>query len=571
MKKFLIKTISLLLALVLLCGCGADDATVSYVYEYEYVPKQLIAERIDFEDIEYLRPDMDALYELVFALEDALQSRHNLEEICSLIDYFNAGCTSFATMYSVANIRACMDLTDEFYDEELSWCMAAEAELQMLMDELYLACANSEYAQWLEENIFWDGFCEEYRLTDDVQSDGSYGDYIALTEREAELLSRYRDIVSGLSVELDGRDLDFEEAQSRDYEGAYAAYYEKYNPILAELYIELIGLRQVSAALMGFESYADYAYAYIYGRDFGPEEALEYLSLIKKHMGGLFHTISDIGITEELMYDPVDEWELELYLETLTEGFGGEVAQAYELMKQYGMYDLAMSPDKAEKSFVDYLELYNIPFLFLGPYGYTDDIMTMCHEFGHYVDGFIREGAYESIDLAEVYSQAMQLLGIEQLHCVMTAQEHKNFVDMNLMDIVSSLQFQSALAEFELRSYEMESPTVEKLNELYMEIAGEYGLHSAEEDFDSRGWIEIPHLFESPFYVISYSVSAPAALGLYEMELDKAGSGIECFVKMSESGLAGLEETMEFVGIQAPLSESRVRETATFLSGRLVL
>jgi hypothetical protein len=152
---------------VLLCGCGADDATVSYVYEYEYVPKQLIAERIDFEDIEYIRPDMDALYELVFALEDALQSRHNLEEICSLIDYFNAGCTSFATMYSVANIRACMDLTDEFYDEELSWCMAAEAELQMLMDELYLACANSEYAQWLEENVFWDGFCEEYRLADD--------------------------------------------------------------------------------------------------------------------------------------------------------------------------------------------------------------------------------------------------------------------------------------------------------------------------------------------------------------------------------------------------------------------
>jgi hypothetical protein len=40
---------------------------------------------------------------------------------------------------------------------------------------------------------------------------------------------------------------------------------------------------------------------------------------------------------------------------------------------------------------------------------------------------------------------------------------------------------------------------------------------------------------------------------------------------MSESGLAGLEEAMEFVGIQAPLSEGRVRETAAFLRDRLVL
>ena len=82
-------------------------------------------------------------------------------------------------------------------------------------------------------------------------------------------------------------------------------------------------------------------------------------------------------------------------------------------------------------------------------------------------------------------------------------------------------------------------------------------------------WVDIPHLFESPFYVISYAVSASAALELYEMELMEDGSGIESFIKMSESRIATLMDAVHAAGLEDPLSEECVRQAAEFIRSRL--
>ena len=71
------------------------------------------------------------------------------------------------------------------------------------------------------------------------------------------------------------------------------------------------------------------------------------------------------------------------------------------------------------------------------------------------------------------------------------------------------------------------------------------------------------------FYVISYAVSASAALELYEMELEEAGSGVESFITMSESGVATLMEAVDATGLEDPLSEESVRQAAEFIRSRL--
>ena len=239
-------------------------------------------------------------------------------------------------------------------------------------------------------------------------------------------------------------------------------------------------------------------------------------------------------------------------------------------MKQYNMYDLSISTDKAVTSFQTWLSDYNAPYLFLSPYGDTSDIGTLCHEFGHYVDDYIRQDAYENMDLAETYSQAMQLFSLDQLQCIMTEEEFESYSNMSMLDIFSSMVDQAILAEFEIRAHEMEAATVEKLNALYLDILNDYGLGSPEDDsYYSMLWVDVPHLFESPFYVISYAVSASAALELYEMELEDEGRGIESFVTMSESVIATLMEAVEYAGLEDPLSENRVRQAAEFIRSRL--
>ena len=574
MKNTLIRIISVLLMLALLSGCGAEapaaeETAVAYVFEYK--PESVPVEMLSFEDIEYVRPDIEGMHALAAQLEEALQLERNHEQVCSLIDKFKAQCMDFETMYAVANIRACKDVTDEYYDKEYSYCMAADAEVALLVEEVYSLCAESAYAEWLEANLLWDGFVEESSVDDFAQAQDNSNKYLKLAEREAELLAKYRDIVSSPTVEIGGQERDFAQYLQVDYYGAYGAYYEKYNPMLAQLYIELMELRQETAQLMGYESYADYAGEYLYGRDFNTQEAKEYLSFVKEHLAPFSRDVRSSGIEYKVMYDYVYGRDLELYLETLVDGLGGKAEEAYKQMQQYSLCDLSPGANKAGISFVDYLSYYNVPYLFMNPSGYTDDIMVMSHEFGHYVDSYIRKDAYESIDLAELYSQAMQLMSIDQFRSVMADEEQENYIAMTMLDMLSSLRDQAALAEFELRACEMEEPTVEKLNALFSEITKAYGIYGDGDEFFMPGWVDIAHFFENPFYVISYSVSASAALELYEMELEEKGSGMDCFVKMSESLLPTLREATEYAGIEDPLSENRVRSAAEFLRSQLKL
>ena len=49
----------------------------------------------------------------------------------------------FDTMYTLADIRSCLDLTDEYYAEEYLWCAENYTLADQAMDGLYYACAAS--------------------------------------------------------------------------------------------------------------------------------------------------------------------------------------------------------------------------------------------------------------------------------------------------------------------------------------------------------------------------------------------------------------------------------------------
>lgn len=557
MKKPFVKILSLLLALILLAGCGSETV-------YTFAPFSAARkEPLCFEDIEYVRPELDAMHTALAGLHDALEKPDGHEEIVSCIENFDVLSTNFYTMYTVAQIRSSLDMSDGYYDEEYGWCMEAEAEVQLLTDELWFACAESEHVDWLEDFYFYEGFAAELQNSETV---GTYDEYYEVTARETELLTRYRDIMSDISIEAEGNRWSLEEYRKHvGADKAYAAYYEKYNPILAELYAELIETRRDYAAIMGSDDCAAMNYELGFGREYTPQQAEEYMEHIKEHMLPLFAELKDMEAM--LSYDELDERDMELYLETAVEGFGGRIEEAYDFMKEYRMYDFSISPNKVKSSFKTYLLDYGAPYLFLYPTGYCEDISTICHEFGHYADGYIRDNADESIDLAEVFSQAMVLLSLSRLHCVMTDKEYENYRLMTLLSFLRCFQEQCAFAEFELRAHKMQEPTVDKLNGLYAEIAAEYGIEC--DEVGSKRWVDVTHFFEDPFYVISYPVSAAAALEIYERELENEGAGVELFVEMSAGCLPGIQENARQFGLNEPLSEESVLRCEEFLRNQL--
>ena len=137
---------------------------------------------------------------------------------------------------------------------------------------------------------------------------------------------------------------------------------------------------------------------------------------------------------------------------------------------KYKLYDTGMSDSKYDQSYVLYLNDYESPFMFCSPSGYSDTVLTIAHEFGHYVDGYLNYGLNDSIDTSEVFSQGMEYL----LLCNMDDAEQ--LTRYKMLDELELYAYQACLNEFEHEAYAMgeEELTVERLNSLYAELLEEY-------------------------------------------------------------------------------------------------
>ena len=571
MKKKTLSLLSLLLCVCLLCGCSGVSGSLTGLLSQEredYTVRTLCR----FADMPYERPDLDAMRTKAAEIGEALEKSARFRKVTGLLDELFALYYSADTMAAIADIRNCQDLTDEYYAEEYAWNAAAQAEISRIMEQVYLACGSSRYAERLEKDYFWEGFLEEYGpeseslLTDE---------YVALSARESELIAQYRGLTNNPVIEIDGEewflgDWTYNAETDEEIARGYDAFYEKYNPILGELYIQLVQLRKEEAKCLGFDSYADMQFELGYGRDFTVEESDRFVDCVRETLVPLYERIEEQGMWNDVWYSLVEEQDLEDVLEAVAAAVGDEAAEAYAFMKKYELYDLRISADKPDMSFQTYLSDYEAPYLFISPSGNSQDILTVTHEFGHYVESFISFNADRTMDLAECFSQAMQYLALEPMRELYLDEEVDNLLQINLLDSLETYVQQASFAAFERAAFETEDLSVEKLNALSLQLAEDYGYYDGvSEDYYAKSWIDIPHFFEQPFYVVSYPASAGVALEIFELEQAKPGAGFEKFLELSEAEDPGLIAAAESAGLHDPLSPERVREIAAFLEREL--
>lgn len=556
MKKKLIAILAMLFAALFLCGSALPNGW------YSEDGTELT---LRFSDMPYEHPDPAAFRTLADELHTVLRSEGGYRRTVALLDELFTRYYSASTMLAIADIRSCQDLTDAYWTAEYGECLSALTDIQQIMEDVYLACGASPYGERLEREYFGEGFLAEYgEAAESMLSEN----YVSLVEQENELLIAYRELVAAPTIDVNGTEVPLSDALydvwgARDYNNLLRAYYEKYNPLLGQLYLRLMEVRKAQAKELGYGSYAEMMFDIGFDRDFDAAEGRAFIDSVKKYMLPLYQNRMDNERQSELMEGYVSEDQLYGVLETVAHGLGGEIAQAYDFMRRNELCDLAMSDVKANMSYQTYLDDYDAPFLFVKPYGDRSDVITVTHEFGHYAEAYISYGAYRSMDLAEVYSQSMQFLALEQLRGVLGEYGTADLRLLNLYDILDTLVWQSAYAEFEDRAFAMEEPTVEKLNALMDEIGKAYGL-SEEDDGFSLSWVDITHFFEQPFYVISYPVSGICALEIYEHEL-AAGSGLSDYLRLVDSEQIGIIGAAEEAGLQNPLTEARVQDIAAFL------
>lgn len=535
--------------------------------------EQLEAAMPKFSEIVYTRPDMDAIAEYYGeTMEALLENRLSLQEAVSRLEACYSRYDDFYTMQAIADLRYYHDITDTYYADESDWFLEQEPEMDRLFNELCSASANSELGEKLDEE-FWGGWTvDTYRGQEKTELDPGFR---ALLQRENEILTEYRRVSANPTVTWNGEECSYLELQEDDSISAFGwneiqkLYYDKYSPIYADIYLQLVGVRQEQAAYLGLASYEDYAYAFTYDREYSPEKAETILSHIRTDLAPLYQELALNERWSKMRYTELNEAEnLEAIL-TAADAMGGTIRNASRDLERYELYDIDVSEKKGAVSYQCYLYSYDNPFVFVKTYGYSDDILAFGHEFGHFVDAWYNRDATDSYDLSEVFSQGMEYL----LLFYIPEDYREELTVYKLLDTVDTFTAQGSYAEFEHEVYAKPAAdwTREELEALSLQLAKDYGYFEAgKEDYYAKSWFDIPHFFERPFYVVSYCVSNDVAFQLYALECEKDGAGLMCWNKLLPRYRDGFLDTVVAQGgLKDPFDEDRMAQIAAVIREKL--
>ena len=582
MKKRMTVAVALLLVLVLLCGCGIPEGSLGSklgdkLAELVQSTNEHNPDGLKFSDMHYTRPDLDKLSADVAAVEEALENGMKLKDVEELLDVCMDGYDEFSTMYSLANIYNCKDLRDEYYAAEYEWISTENSTVSQLFDEMYYACAGSALGAELEEDYFWEGFCEDYADPDDSY----YNDEsVALMQRESELISRYREIVADPVIEWKGEEVAFYELLEElsdysdvqgyyDYLGALMTYYETYNEPLAEVYIDLMRVHEDMAKAMGFSTAEEMEFVFGFDRDYTPEDAAVFIDDVKTYLVPISIWAEERGLSYSITYSPLSAEDLYPALRGVAENIGHGCTEAFSFMDKYELCDYEPSVYKANTSFQTYLSMYDAPFVFLNPEGTTRDLVTFVHEFGHFTDSYTNFDAAETIDLAEVYSQALEFLSLSHMDGLLPASDVNALRTGKMLDALDTFIQQASFADFESKAHAIgpDELTAEKLNELALQATKDFGYcPEGFEEFMQYFWMDITHLFEYPFYVISYPVSLDVAMQVYVLETAEAGKGLDKYFEMMPRDYDTFMETVTGNGLQSPFAAGGLASIAQVIA-----
>lgn len=552
----------------------AEADTETAVPDYCLPSRPETAEGTRFEDMEYEHYDPEAFYAQVSELR-ALADDGDLEGVCAQYDLLYREFCYVDSLYVLADIQYCADLTSSYWNEESLYTAELWSETS---DALSEAC------RYVLESSLGEGFAEhvgpEYAAVLET--------YEPLTDREAELYRREAELINEYYALSNtayedavytylGRDWTWDMLSgyrgdalyADDYEGYLEVYYglDKYaNDLLGPIFLELLTIRTEMAELLGYDSYADYAYECVYGRDFTTRDAQALCDAVKPLAADYYEDLyySDIWYAYGEVSPTMDA-------EALLDAFGGtislfgpELEEAFAYLEEYGLYLISDSPTSQTGAYTTELPYYHSPFLYIGMEGDCYDFSTLTHEFGHFADAYytpipnvlVSVGSY---DLFEIHSTGLEVLytevydqvfesGADVARFITLAGQIESVIDGCIMD------------EFQRRVYAQPDMTLEEINRLYSDICEDYGVYQpmAEE----YSWVYVSHNFEAPLYYLSYAVSSLAALQLWTAAQEDVDAAVTSYLAILGQGAYddGYKQVLKNAGLRLFTEANAVEE-----------
>ena len=411
---------------------------------------------------------------------------------------------------------------------------------------------------------------------------------VELEAEEAELTTKYTQIVGALTIELDGEEVTFsraglelEEPDRDRREAVWRSMRERRDrdrDEIEKIYGELVTLRHRIATNAGFENYRDFRFKKLHRFDYGVEECLDFHDAVEKVVVpcvGKFDALRQefLGLDSMKPWDqgvnpfsnePFRPFDGEEELCRLTSGLFAAVEPSFaddfaELGKQ-DLLDLLSRPNKAPGGYQYFLEDVRMPFIFANAAGTHDDVQTLLHEGGHAFHSLACRAEplllYRDppIEFCEVASIGMEFFGCEHFERVYPGIEARRARGTFLERMLRLLPWIATVDAFQQWVYTNAEASPEERRHAWVRIHSRFVPHtdwSGLEDYRLVDWHRQTHIFQQPFYYIEYGIAIIGALQLWRLSRHDPAAAVAQYRRgLKVGGRQTLAELFDATGLR---------------------
>ena len=316
---------------------------------------------------------------------------------------------------------------------------------------------------------------------------------------------------------------------------------------MAAIFLELIDVRNRIAELQGYENYSEYGFTMKNCRDFGPDDVAGFMDAVADRVVPLYYSYFDTYQPPEYDYGCPQQLfnDVSQFFHSISEEFG----RLYDCMVENDLIDFDDLPTKPINTYT-WGNLYSdtrYAYICAYPYGGFLDVRGLVHEFGHAANYCMNPTKDWDYDISESQSQGLEALFALDPQ-MLDGQTEAVRSDV-LSNLLANMIMASCFTEFELRAYAEGPDTQEDLEALYAEVVSKYGTEGW------SPWYYHSQLFDNPFYLMSYGVSAFNALDIFITGLEDRDAALDEYMSIllyDRNGYMGMTDAL---GIRSALDQ----------------
>lgn len=542
-------------------------------------------------DIQYIRFDIDYVKEQFNELFKTFKNAKQFEDAHDTFLEINALRDRTETTMNLVRIRFSQDTTNGFYEKENDYI----DEISPVYDGII-----HRYYEHLVETPYKDSFLkihgQQLFTLANLQLKTFSEAIMPELMIENQLSSAYQKL-SG-SAEFDYKNEKLSMSQLGAYlsddnrsvrlEARYLVmgFYEKNEAEYDRIYHELVQVRTKIAKKLGYENYVQLGYDRYARSDYDHEMVAEFRNQVFEHIVPVAEDLAKrqqkrLGldklsfIDEALLFDTGNakpkgspEWIINKGYDVFS-AFGEETTECYTKMHEGGLLDLVARKGKSGGGYCEYLNAYQMPFIFSNFNGTSGDIDILTHEFGHAFqvyqtkDFVVPEYHWATSEACEVHSTAMEYLTWPSMHHFFDDDAEK-YRFTHLSTSLGFVPYIVTVDEFQHFVYENPEATPLERKTKWREVEKKYMPHKDYEDFEfyNRGgtFFRQSHIFTIPFYYIEYALAKVCAYQFWRDSREDYDMTWERYLKLCKlGGQYSFLELLKKAGVDSPFDQDTIK------------